>query len=287
MQFDTLTRTALLTCLAMLCFSANSILCRLALAPHLIDPVSFTSIRVLSAATMLAALHWLRRRKRPRFSCASLWSIAAVFAYMIFFSFGYVRLSAGTGALILLGGVQLTMFSVALREGERFSYLSWAGLAVAFLGLVFLVLPGVTAPDPLGALLMTLSGAAWGYFSVLARGADDPVEVNASNLLLCIPAALIATLVFSGELQGTATGYLLATVSGAGATGFGYIFWYLALRGLLPGLAATVQLSMPVIVALAGVALLSEPLTGRLVMSSAAVIGGIAIVLWQRSLERA
>jgi drug/metabolite transporter (DMT)-like permease len=284
---DAPTRTALLTSLALLCFSANSILCRLALAPQLIDPVSFTSVRILSAAMMLAALHWLRRRKLPRLSYANHWSIAAVFAYMLFFSFSYVRLSAGTGALILLGGVQLTMFSVALREGERFSSFAWAGLAAAFLGLIFLVLPGVTAPDPLGALLMTLSGAAWGLFSVLALSAGDPVEVNASNLLLCIPPALLVSLVSFGELHGTATGYLLATASGAGATGFGYIVWYLALRGLRPGLAATVQLSMPVIVALAGVVLLTEPLTGRLIIASAAVIGGIAIVLWQRSRDRA
>jgi len=285
-KLDAPTRTALLTGIAMLCFSANSILCRLALAPQLIDPVSFTSVRILSAATMLTALHWLRRRKAPSLSYANHWSIAAVFAYMIFFSFSYARLSAGTGALILLGGVQLTMFSVSLREGERFSSLAWAGLAMAFLGLVFLVLPGVTAPDPLGALLMILSGAAWGLFSVLARSAGDPVEVNASNLLLCIPPALLVSFVSFGELRGTATGFLLATASGAGATGFGYIIWYLAMRGLSPGIAATVQLSMPVIVALSGVALLSEPLTSRLMLASAAVLGGIAIVLWQRSRDR-
>ena len=163
----------------MLCFAANSLLCRLALAPKLIDPATFTSVRVLSAAAMLSIVVWLRRGHLPRLSYANPRSIAALFAYLVFFSFAYTRLSAGTGALILIGGVQLTMFCIALREGEKFSLLSWTGLGLALLGVLYLVLPGVSAPDPLGAALMAMSGVAWGFFSLLARGVDHPVESNA------------------------------------------------------------------------------------------------------------
>lgn len=282
-----LTRTALLTATAILCFSANSLLCRLALAPKLIDPASFTSVRIASAAAMLGIVVWMRRRSLPLMAHAKPRSIAALFAYMVFFSFAYLRLGAGTGALVLIGGVQLTMFTVALREGERFSPMSWAGLGIAILGLVYLVLPGVTAPDALGAALMALSGVAWGLFTLSARGAGDPVEVNASNLLCCIPPALLINLFCLGDFHGTGTGLALGVASGAVATGFGYIVWYMAVRDLPATLAATVQLSMPAVVALGGVAVLSEPLTMRLLVASAAMLGGIAVVLVQRSQGKA
>jgi drug/metabolite transporter (DMT)-like permease len=273
----------MLTSAAMLCFAANSLLCRLALAPQLIDPATFTSVRVLSAATMLSLVVWLRRRHFPRLSYANPRSIAALFAYLVFFSFAYTRLSAGTGALILIGGVQLTMFCIALHEGERFSLPSWLGLGLALLGVLYLVLPGVSAPDPLGAGLMAMSGVAWGFFSLLARGVDHPVESNADNLLCCLLPAALVNLYCLGDFTGTSAGLGLAVASGAIATGFGYIVWYLALRDLSAAHAATVQLSMPAIAALGGVAFLAEPLSLRLLIASAAMLGGIAIVVTQRA----
>ena len=202
---------------------------------------------------------------------------------MAFFSFGYTRLSAGTGALVLIGGVQLTMLYVAWREGERFSLLSWLGLGLALIGVIYLVLPGVSAPDPLGSVLMAISGASFGLFSLLARRGSDPVEVNASNLLWCLPPLALVNLCLLGDFTGTPAGFALAIASGALATGFGYIVWYLAVRNLTAGQAATVQLSMPAVTALGGVIFLAEPLSLRLLIASAAMIGGIAVVMVQRS----
>jgi drug/metabolite transporter (DMT)-like permease len=267
----------------MVCFAANSLLCRLALAPALIDPATFTSLRVLSAAAMLSLVVWLRRRRLPRLRYANPRSVAALFAYLVFFSFAYERLGAGTGALILIGAVQLSMFSVAFLEGETFSRLQRLGLGMAVLGLLYLVLPGVSAPDPLGSVMMAVSGVAWGCFSLLARGVDHPVEVNASNFICCLLPAGLVSLAYLHDFSGTAGGIGLAIASGAMASGFGYIVWYLALRELPAMRAATVQLSMPALVALAGAAFLSEPLTQRLVMASAAMLGGIAVVLGQRA----
>jgi len=267
----------------MLCFAANSLLCRLALAPKLIDPATFTSVRVLSAAMMLSVCVGLRRQHLPRLTHANPRSIAALFAYLVFFSFAYTRLSTGTGALILIAAVQLTMFCIAWREGERFPLTSRVGLGLAFLGLLYLLLPGVSAPDPLGAALMAVSGAAWGLFSLLARGADHPVETNAINLLWCVFPVALMNLYYLGDFSGTSMGFGLAIASGTIATGFGYIVWYLALRDLSALHAATVQLSMPAIAALGGVAFLAEPLSMRLVIASAAMLGGIAIVMVRRS----
>jgi drug/metabolite transporter (DMT)-like permease len=280
-------RTLLLTAVAMLCFAANSLLCRLALAPGHIDPATFTSVRVLSAAGMLSAVVWMRDRHLPRITTyANTASTAALFGYLVFFSFAYARLSAGTGALILFGAVQMTMFAVALWEGEHFPLLSWAGLGLALAGLVYLVLPGVTAPDTIGTLFMAVSGASWGLFSLLARGADQPVEVNAGTFLCCVPLAAVVSLVAPGEVHAAPQGLLLAVASGALASGLGYVIWYLALATLPATHAATVQLSVPAIAAFGGVVLLSEPITPRLVIASAALLGGVAIVLAQRSSGR-
>ena len=232
--------TLMLTAAAMLCFSANSLLCRLALAPRLVDAATFTTLRVSSAAAMLCLVVWVQRRRFPGRDRANPLSIASLFAYFIFFSFAYLRLDAGSGALILVGAVQLTMFSVAFWEGERFSLSQWFGLAVALLGFVYLVLPGASAPDPLGAVLMGISGIAWGCFSLLARGTSDPVETNAANMIGCLLPALAVSLLAAPHAEATLTGVLIAFVSGGIATGLGYILWYLALRGLPASQAATV-----------------------------------------------
>jgi drug/metabolite transporter (DMT)-like permease len=266
----------------MLCFAANSILCRLALAPGLVDAATFTTVRVVSAAAMLALVVWLQRRQLPRPTQVNLLSALALFAYLAFFSFAYLRLDAGSGALILIGAVQFTMFSVAFREGERFTPAQWAGLGLALFGFVYLVLPGVSAPDPFGTALMTVSGVGWGCFSLLARGARDPVAANAGNFLWCLLPALIVSLFDVHGFTAMPAGLMLAGLSGAIATGFGYIVWYLALRDLPAAQAATVQLSMPALVALGGAVFLAEPLTVRLLTASAAMLGGIALVLGQR-----
>ncbi|WP_436638176.1 DMT family transporter [Microbaculum sp. FT89] len=280
------TRTALLTGTAMLAFAANSLLCRLALAPKLIDAASFTSVRLISGAATLALILFLRHGTKGRPE-ANWRSVAALFAYMIFFSFAYLSLSAGTGALVLFGAVQLTMFIVALRSGEHFSRLSWAGLTLAILGLVYLVSPGVTAPDPLGAAAMAVAGISWGVYSLIGRGARDPLAATAGNFIYAVPLTVIASLGFISQYSVSGHGFALAVLSGALASACGYVIWYAALPGLTATRAATVQLSVPVIAAVGGVFLISEQPTLRLLVASAATLGGVAIVLAQRAHQRA
>lgn len=216
-------------------------------------------------------------------STADWRSAAMLFTYMAFFSFAYLSLNAGTGALILFGAVQLTMFVVALREGEHFSLVSWGGLAVAILGLIYLVSPGLTAPDPVSAVLMAIAGIAWGFYSLLGRGAADPLEATARNFVYSVPLVFIVSLVFLGDYASSANGLALAVASGAITSGCGYVIWYAALPGLTATRAATVQLSVPAIAAFGGVVMLSEEITLRLLLASAATLGGVAIVLAQRA----
>ena len=272
--------TLLLTAAAMVAFAANSVLCRLALGAGLIDAASFATVRTTAGALLLAGILFVRRRPvtaRPNWR-----SVIALYLYMAFFAFAYLSLSAGTGALILFGAVQLTMFTVALRGGEHFSTASWAGLVIAIAGLVYLVSPGLAAPDPLGAALMAVAGVAWGAYSLVGRSAADPVEATAHNFLYAVPLVAATSLAFAGDFQVSAAGAGYAALSGAVASGIGYVIWYAALRGLSGTGAATVQLSVPVIAAIGGVLLLSEAVTMRLVVASAATLGGVALVLTQR-----
>jgi len=277
-----ITSTPLLTVIAMFAFAANSLLCRLALGDQQIDAASFATVRVVSGALTLALFMlpgWLRGERRARFD----WRAACMlFAYVIFFSFAYLSLSAGTGALLLFGSVQLTMIVAALRSGETFNLWSWTGLSLAVAGLVYLVSPGITAPDPLGAVLMIVAGLAWGLYSLVGRRAGDPLEATANNFILAAPMAIGVSLVFLGDLHLSNRGLLLAVASGSVASGLGYVTWYAALKGLTSTSAATVQLSVPVIAAMGGVLMLAEPVTLRLLLASAATLGGIALVLLQR-----
>jgi len=275
-------RTLVLTGIAMLALAANPLLCRMALGAGHIDAASFTGIRVIAGAAMLKLLvTWTRRGgdRKP----VDWRAVVTLFGYMIFFSFAYLSISVGTGALILFGAVLLTMFTVALQSGERFSSLSWAGLAMAIAGLVYLVSPGVTAPEPVGAALMAVAGVAWGMYSLLGRGEADPLGTTADNFLYAVPLAVAVNFFFWSDVHTSWYGVTLAILSGAIASGLGYALWYALLAGMPATRAATAQLSVPVIAALGGVVLLSEPMTLRLVVSSVATLGGIALVLLQRA----
>jgi drug/metabolite transporter (DMT)-like permease len=278
-------RTLALTSIAMLAFAANSLLCRMALGPPRIDAASFTAIRLAAGALTLWLL--LRRRGSRGARTAGDWTAAGMlFVYAIAFSLAYRSLSAGTGALILFGFVQLTMLASGLRAGERLTATAWLGLLLAVGGLVYLLLPGLAAPDPEGAVLMAAAGIAWGVYSLRGRGIPDPLHATAGNFVRSVPLALLALLPFVGAPLPDADGVLLAVASGAFASGIGYTLWYSALRGLNASRAATVQLSVPVIAAFGGVLLLDEPLGLRLMVATVAVLGGIALVLGQRKKAR-
>lgn len=272
------------TFLALVAFASNSILCRLALASARIDPESFTTVRVVSGAAMLALIAATRRRAdaEPRRSRAGWTSAAFLYLYAIAFSCSYVSLSAGTGALILFGCVQATMLLAALRAGERPRAIEWLGLATAIAGLVYLVLPGLAAPSPVGAALMATAGASWGLYSLRGRGSENPLADTARNFRCAVPFALATSLAMVSRVHATRDGVLLAAVSGALSSGIGYVIWYAALRGLSATRAATVQLSVPVIAAGGGIVFLGEHLTARLITAAAMILGGVGVALAAR-----
>jgi len=272
--------TVLLTAIALVAFAANSVLCRLALGPGTIDATSFTTIRIAAGTATLTLVYLFRSRGtplgvRPR----SRWAPGALFLYAACFSFAYLSLSTGTGALILFGAVQITMMVAALRGGERPSPLAWLGYAAAAGGLIYLVAPGVEAPSPRGATLMALAGFGWGVYSLLGRGSASPLSDSARNFLWATPLALISSGLFYSEIALTRQGAVLALVSGALTSGVGYVIWYAALRGLSAARAAVVQLSVPAIAAAGGAVFSGETITWRLITSATLILGGIALAI--------
>jgi len=270
-------RVVLLVGVAMLAFAANSVLCRLALVETAIDPASFTLVRVASGAASLGLIA-VFQRKRPSGS----WRGAlALLGYAAAFSFAYVSLGAGTGALLLFGAVQATMVVAGLLRGEHPMPMQWLGLVLALAGLAVLVAPGITAPPLAGAVLMVGSGVAWGLYSILGRMSGDPVATNAGNFLRAVPLALgpLLGVVFLGQVSMDSRGVAYAVASGAVASGMGYALWYAVLPHLSAARAASVQLSVPVITALGAVVVLGEGVSLRLTLASLAVLGGIGLVI--------
>lgn len=273
-------RTAAFTAAAMVFFASNSLLCRAALAGGHADAASFTTLRIVGGALALGLI--VRSRPAPVASSGGGWvSAAALFTYAIGFSMAYLKVTAGTGALLLFGAVQLTMLSASLVGGERPRALEWVGLLISFGGLVALTRPGLAAPDTAGAASMLAAGAAWGVYSLRGRRAGDPLRANADNFARCTPLALLAlgAAASIAPLRLTWTGTVLALASGMIASGIGYAIWYAALRGLSGTRAAIVQLSVPPLAAAAGVVLLGESVTRRLVISGLAILGGIALAV--------
>ena len=273
-------RIIALTSLAMTAFAGNSLLCRAALNHTRIDAASFTTIRLISGALMLGLIVSMRRGTPT--GRGNWLSAFALFSYAAGFSFAYVSLPAATGALLLFGAVQATMIGYGVWTGERLLKLQLVGLMLAFAGVVVLLLPGLAAPPLSGAVLMLGAGVAWGVYSLRGKSAGDPTRVTAGNFLRAVPiAAALNVLVLNGASVDTA-GFWYAVASGALASGIGYAIWYTALPALQATHAATVQLSVPVIAALGGIVFLGEPITPRLLLASAAILGGIALVILER-----
>jgi drug/metabolite transporter (DMT)-like permease len=273
-------RIFLLTTLTMIAFAGNSLLCRAALKETAIDAASFTTVRLISGAMML----WLIVRiSRRTLSGSGNWlSAFALFVYAAFLSYAYAGLTTAMGALLLFGAVQATMIGHGIWAGERLLKLQLLGLVIALAGLVGLLLPGLTAPPVFSSILMLASGVAWGIYSLRGKGAGDPTRVTAGNFLRSVPISVALSVLMVDRTSMDSAGFWYAVASGALTSGIGYSIWYTVLSSLKAAKAATVQLSVPVIAALGGTIFLGEPPTLRLVLSSVAILGGIALVILEK-----
>jgi drug/metabolite transporter (DMT)-like permease len=282
------TRTRLATVAALIGFAANSLLCRAALRSGAIDAWSFTAVRLGSGALVLAALARVASPGAPAHGGSAV-SALALYAYAAAFSLAYLRLPTGVGALILFACVQATMIGWGVARGARPSAVEWVGVAIALAGLLVLTLPGATLPDPSGLALMALAGVAWGVYSLRGRASRAPLAATGGNFVRSVPLALLALLgacglgAQGGGLHASASGVGLAIASGAVASGLGYSLWYLALPHLSALHAALVQLTVPVLVGVAGILLLGESLSVRLAIAAPLILGGVACAVLPRT----
>ena len=270
-----------ITCLAMLAFAANSVLNRMAVGAGRIDPVVFAVVRLASGAAVLALLLLWRGRLWPGWR-GRLHGVAGLLVYLFGFSAAYLALDAGTGALILFGVVQITMFAGAVVAGEKLPMRRVAGAWVALIGLVVLLAPkgGAVGPE----VSMALAGVGWGIYSLAGRGQSDALAATAWNFLLALPVGLVVLGVWPG--MWTWPGVALAMLSGGVTSGLGYALWYKVVPQLGAGRAAVAQLSVPLIAALGGASLMAEMPGPGFLLAAALVLGGVGLAsapdLWRR-----
>jgi drug/metabolite transporter (DMT)-like permease len=277
------TRTILYTALALTAFAFNSILCRLALRGGEADAAGFTLVRLVSGAAMMLTISMIVHRRAKIDLRGGSWASAFfLFAYAICFSFAYLGLTAGTGALILFGSVQLTMIAVSIIRGEKPAPLEWLGLAIAIAGLVYLVAPSLQSPPLASSLMMAAAGAAWGFYTIRGKGSGDPIANTAGNFVRSIPMIVLIAVFMSSKVHLSGRGVTLAVLSGAAASGIGYSIWYAALKYHTTVRAAVLQLPVPLLTAVLGVFLLAEAATARLLVASGLILGGIGLTIFRR-----
>ncbi len=269
----------LYTVIALIAFASNSVLCRLALGDGTIDAATFTAVRLLSGIVFLAIILKLTTTGEHSGSKGSWKASFMLFLYAITFSFAYIPLDTGTGALILFGSVQITMILTGLYHGNKLHVSEWLGLLIAFSGLVYLLIPGVGTPSLLGFVLMAIAGIAWGFYTLAGTGSEDPLKNTAYNFYRTLPLVAILLTATLQEASFTQKGVVLAVLSGGLASGVGYTIWYMALKGLSGTQAAVVQLLVPFLAAIGGVLFANEVFSLRLALSSLMTLGGILVVV--------
>ncbi len=278
-------KTVLYTGLALLAFAGNSVLCRLALGQGLMDVAGFTSVRLLAGAITLVLLLLFLQNKPPNTDSLfkptrrSWFGALLLFAYALFFSYAYVLLETGSGALILFGAVQLTILLTSFFKGQRPGALEWLGVLLAFTGLIYLMIPAWGTPTLLGFVLMSLSGMAWGFYTIAGQGSVSALADTTKNFLYALPLVLVLCLVVFQPHLWTTKGVWLAVISGAVTSGLGYAIWYAVLPELRSTQAGVVQLLVPIIAAIGGVWLVGEAMTSRLIIASLLVLGGVYMVM--------
>lgn len=293
-MMTSLLRLCVYVMLALLAFAANSVLCRIALNGGLIDPAQFTAWRLLSGAITLVVLCVLASLTEPRGDLKTAWqegswlSALALFIYALGFSYAYVTLSTGMGALILFGAVQLTLISLAVRAGQKLDWLEWLGLVIAFSGFVYLVLPTLSSPSLLGFILMTLAGISWGMYTWRGKVSTKPLFATTSNFVRTLPMLLVILLIIYISAEPTTTkpqseGIVLAVTSGAIMSGLGYAIWYAVLPYLSASSAAVLQLLVPIIATIGGVTFANESITLHLIIATLSVLGGVLLVILGRN----
>ncbi|MGH1486238.1 MAG: DMT family transporter [Cellvibrionaceae bacterium] len=275
-----MTKNIVYVLLALTAFAGNSILCRYGLHGNLIDPASFTLIRLASGAFTLLIIILISQQGISKPERRHWLGASYLFLYAATFSFAYISLDTATGALILFGTVQITMIGFSLLKGQRLSKHEWAGLLIACLGFLLLTLPHLTAPSWQGLALMLVSGIGWALYTLNGKGSTRPLMDTTLNFILATPVALL--LLFLNETHSLSTaGVITAIASGALASGLGYAIWYAVLPHITTTQAASSQLFVPVIAAIGGLLFLAEPLTLVLVLASLLILGGIYLVIKQ------
>ena len=265
--------------LVMIAFAANSIITRLALSSNLIGPSNFALLRAGSAALILVLLVLFIQKKIPKFKINSIISSLALVGYLVGFSFAYLTINTGVGALILFGGSMIVMFTGALLLKEDISILRFIGVFLSLIGLYILTDPRFGDNSLFGIILMFLAAFSWGIYSILGHGQNNPLSNTAINFVLALLLIIPIALFIPDQTNTSPYGILLAIISGSITSGLGYTLWYWILPKINITSASIAQLSVPLIAALGGYLFISETLNWQFYIASFLILGGIGLSL--------
>ena len=263
--------------LVMTAFAANSIITRLALSSNLIGPSNFALLRAGSAALILVLLVLFIQKKIPKFKINSIISSLALVGYLVGFSFAYLTINTGVGALILFGGSMIVMFTGALLLKEDISILRFIGVFLSLIGLYILTDPRFGDNSLFGIILMFLAAFSWGIYSILGHGQNNPLSNTAINFVLALLLIIPIALFIPDQTNTSPYGILLAITSGSITSGLGYTLWYWILPKINITSASIAQLTVPLIAALGGYLFISETLNWQFYIASFLILGGIGL----------
>ena len=278
-------KTVFLLVCALLAFAGNSVLCRITLDNSLMGAVEFTLVRLFSGAVTLVVLSVFLMRKesglkqlfKPRIR--TIKGSLLLLIYALFFSYAYVVLETGSGALILFGSVQLTMLFINIIRGNRPIVITVVGMVLAFSGLVYWLIPAWGTPSIMGFVLMACSGVAWGLYTLAGQGTKNALLETTQNFIFTLPWLIIIGGLLSSAVKWQQAGIVFAVISGAITSGIGYAIWYAVLPKITVSQAGVIQLLVPIIAAVGGVVFAGESMTLRLFISAVMVLGGIYLVM--------
>lgn len=179
-----------------------------------------------------------------------------------------------------------------LRDGERLTRTTAAGLVIGFAGIVVLVWPELAVDNPgsrqflLGVLALQVASFGWALGSAYSRRHARHDNVLGTTALQMLAGGLLMTFVGTlrgewGDLWFTArSGWALAYLATVGAIG-GFVAYTYALRHLPVSFVSLYAYINPVIAVALGVLVLGEPFDSRIAIAAALVFAGVAVVRWR------
>jgi drug/metabolite transporter (DMT)-like permease len=270
------------------------------IAVETLPPFLHASIRFLLAGSIMYAFLWIKSgRERVRVTRREVGAAAIVGTALLLGGNGLVALGEQTVpsglAALIIASVPLWVILWRAVTGDRVTGGTLIGTFVGFVGVALLVFPGSSGTGATigGVLLIVLASVSWAsgsFFSSKLPLPKDPF-VSTAIQMLCGGIALGVTGLASGELSGiNVSEYSLSSVLAVGyLVVFGSLAAFTAYTWLLQNApiskVATYAYVNPVVAVFLGWIILSENITGFILMGAALIVTSVAFIVRHENSE--